>query len=76
MCHTLTVVITGDVLDVFTSNTVTFQLEYMLWLDVLRYIQKQNRRMYIGGQTRADFFKSLHESAKSAVSRLFADFVL
>ncbi len=30
----------------------------------------------IGGQTRADFFKSLHESAKSAFSRLFADFVL
>ena len=29
----------------------------------------------IGGQTRADFFKSLHESAKSAVRELFADFL-
>ncbi len=30
-----------------------------------------------GGQTRADFFKSLHESAKSAVAvgELFADFL-
>ncbi len=27
-----------------------------------------------GGQTRADFFKSLHESAKSASGKLFADF--
>ncbi len=27
------------------------------------------------GQTRADFFKSLHESAKSAVGELFADFL-
>ena len=29
---------------------------------------------YIGGQTRADFFKSLRESAKSAFGALFADF--
>ncbi len=29
----------------------------------------------IGGQTRADFFKSLHESAKSASGELFADFL-
>ena len=29
----------------------------------------------IGGQNRADFFKSLHESAKSASGRLFADFL-
>ena len=28
----------------------------------------------IGGQTRADFFKSLRESAKSAFGALFADF--
>ena len=28
----------------------------------------------IGGQNRADFFKSLRESAKSAVRELFADF--
>ena len=28
----------------------------------------------IGGQNRADFFKSLRESAKSAVRALFADF--
>ena len=28
----------------------------------------------IGGQIRADFFKSLRESAKSAVRALFADF--
>ena len=30
---------------------------------------------YIGGQTRADFFKSLHESAKSASGKLFTDFL-
>jgi hypothetical protein len=30
----------------------------------------------IGGQPRADFFQSLHESAKSAFGRLFADFFL
>jgi hypothetical protein len=30
---------------------------------------------FIGGQTCADFFKSLHESAKSAVAELFADFL-
>ena len=30
--------------------------------------------MYLGGQTRADFFKSLRESAKSAVRALIADF--
>jgi hypothetical protein len=29
----------------------------------------------IGGQTRADFFKSLHESAKSASGKLFTDFL-
>jgi hypothetical protein len=29
----------------------------------------------IGGQTRADFFKSLHESAKSASGERFADFL-
>ena len=29
---------------------------------------------HIGGQKRADFFKSLRESAKSAVRALFADF--
>ena len=29
---------------------------------------------HIGGQNRADFFKSLRESAKSAVRALFADF--
>ena len=28
----------------------------------------------IGGQIRADFFKSLRESAKSALRALFADF--
>ena len=32
-------------------------------------------QLYIGGQTRADFFKSLHESAKSASGELFADFL-
>ena len=30
--------------------------------------------IHIGGQTRADFFKSLRESAKSAFGALFADF--
>ncbi len=29
---------------------------------------------FIGGHSRADFFKSLHESAKSASRELFADF--
>jgi hypothetical protein len=36
--------------------------------------QRNNNGMYIGGQTRADFFKSLRESAKSAFGALFADF--
>ena len=31
---------------------------------------------YIGGQTRAVVSKSLHESAKSAFGKLFADFFL
>ena len=34
------------------------------------------KRFFIGGQPRADFFKSLQESAKSAFGRLFADFFL
>ena len=33
-----------------------------------------NNDVFIGGQIRADFFKSLRESAKSAVRALFADF--
>jgi hypothetical protein len=31
--------------------------------------------VYIGAQPRADFFKSLHESAKSASGELFTDFL-
>ncbi len=31
--------------------------------------------LHIGGQTRADFFKSLHVSAKFASGELFADFL-
>ena len=38
-------------------------------LDALRI-----RSAFSGGQTRADFFKSLRESAKSASGALFADF--
>ena len=33
----------------------------------------EDAMQYIGGQNRADFFKSLRESAKSAVRALFAD---
>ncbi len=34
-----------------------------------------NLGSYIGGQTHADFFKSLHESAKSACGKNFTDFL-
>ena len=36
--------------------------------------EREKEGVGIGGQTRADFFKSLRESAKSAVRALFADF--
>ena len=39
-----------------------------------RVLQCSRWRLSIGGQNRADFFKSLRESAKSAVRALFADF--
>ena len=56
----------------FVSSTVHYATSY--W----RYPCRQECSAeigIIGGQTRADFFKSLHESAKSASGRLFADFL-
>ena len=38
------------------------------------YTKIRGQIVDIGGQTRADFFKSLRESSKSAVRALFADF--
>ena len=42
--------------------------------DALRLRAAEQQLHPIGGQIRADFLKSLRESAKSAVRALFADF--
>ena len=39
------------------------------------YVPGIHQVYFIGGQTRADFFKSLHGSAKSASGKLFTDFL-